>query len=212
MAKLAVIGLGNLLLKDDGIGPRVVRELNKCVLPPGVNAVEAGGSFFRYWDLLLECRYVIAVDSMLGNGPAGSIYLLTPEQLTVSSPVPGIRHEVHFLEVLKTASFLGAKPEVTIIGIEPKEISFSTDLSPEIAAKLPGVVRVVWEKCMSLAGPGLELPAVANKNKNRNIHRLKSHASKPPLRPSRRLTQTCAPPMSRRGNILEPQDNKKMHR
>lgn len=80
---------------------------------------------------------------MQGNGPAGSVYLLTPEQLTVSDPVPGIQYEVHFLEVLKTASFFGAKPKVTIIGIEPKEISFSTELSPEVAAKLPGVVTVV---------------------------------------------------------------------
>ena len=152
MAGVAVIGLGNPLLKDDGIGPRVIQELNKCVLPPRVKAVEAKGSFFSYWDLLVECHYVIAVDSMQGDGPPGSVYLLTPEHLNISNPVPGIRHEVHFLEVIKTASFFGAKPDVTIVGIEPKEISFSTELSPEVAAKLPGVVKVVWEKCLLLTG------------------------------------------------------------
>lgn len=155
MVSVAVIGLGNPLLKDDGIGPRVIQELKKHRLPPRVVAVEAGGSFFCYWDLLVQCRYIIAVDSMQGNGPPGTVYMLSPGQLNISDPPPGVRHEVHFLEVLKTASFFGAKPEVTLIGIEPQEIGFCMGLSPQVGAKLPGIVKVVREKCLSLAGKKL---------------------------------------------------------
>ncbi|MBO8128524.1 MAG: hydrogenase maturation protease [Peptococcaceae bacterium] len=149
MTKIAVIGLGNPLLKDDGIGPRVIRELQKSDLPPWVKAVEAGGSFYYYWDLLLNCRYVIAVDSMLGGGLPGSVYLVTPEQIAGSEPVPGLRHEVHFLDVLKMVSFYGARPQVTIIGVEPKEITYSTELSMEIAEKIPAITGIVRQLCQS---------------------------------------------------------------
>lgn len=142
-AGTAVIGLGNQLLKDDGIGPRVVQELKKSGLPPHIKIIEAGGSFFSYWDLLLECSHVVAVDSMQGGGTPGSVYMLTPGQLNDLEPATGVHHEVHFLEVLKMASFFSARPEVVIIGIEPQEISFCVGLSPPVAAKLPGVVKAV---------------------------------------------------------------------
>jgi len=139
---IIILGLGNPLLKDDGIGPRVIRELQKNYLPSGVKAIEAGGSFYNYWDLLMEPRHVIVVDSMLGGGPPGTIYLLDPEQIGEKAEW-GLRHEVHFLDVLKMAAFYGAKPKVTIIGVEPKEITYSLELSPEISAKLPEIIKVI---------------------------------------------------------------------
>ncbi|TYO97309.1 hydrogenase maturation protease [Desulfallas thermosapovorans] len=154
MKHIAVIGLGNVLLKDDGIGPRVVQELSKKGLPPGVQAVDAGGGLWNYWYLLKECRHVIAVDSMQGGGPPGAVYMVVPDQLSTGTneveAKPGIQidHELHFLDALKLAAHYGIKPEVTIIGVEPKEISFALELSPEIEARVPLVLKIIKELCM----------------------------------------------------------------
>ncbi|SFR00269.1 hydrogenase maturation protease [Desulfoscipio geothermicus] len=151
MAEIAVIGLGNPLLKDDGFGPRVIRALRSSGLPAGVQAVEAGGSFYSYWDLLLSCQHVIAVDSMLGDGPPGTVYMLSPEQLAGARQLErGLWHEIHFLDVLKMAAFFGARPEVTIVGVQPGEINFCLDLSPQLQARLPQVTKLVREMCCRL--------------------------------------------------------------
>ncbi|WP_347490669.1 hydrogenase maturation protease [Desulfoscipio sp. XC116] len=151
--QIAVVGLGNPLMRDDGIGPRVVRELQKNGVPPGVRAVEAGGGMWGYWCLLQKCRQVIAVDSMQGGGPPGAVYLVTLEQLSTredgrkAGPGGWINHDPHFLDVLQLAAHYGIKPQVTIIGVEPKEIGFSLELSPEIETRLPEVLKIVREQC-----------------------------------------------------------------
>lgn len=145
-----MIGLGNLLLKDDGIGPRVIQELHKEKLPTGIKAVEAGGSFYNYWDLFRESRYIIAVDSMQGGGQPGTVYMLDANQINYPVQALGAVHEVHFLDVLKLARHYSANPDVTIIGMEPKEIDFSLELSPEISARLPALVKLVKETYQQL--------------------------------------------------------------
>jgi len=145
MSEVLILGLGNPLLKDDGIGPRVIKEVKKEKLPAGVCAVEAGGSFFVYWDLLLKCRQVIVIDSLQGGGPPGSVYILTPEHLQ-SQNENQMRHELHFLDVLRMAAFYGACPKTTIIGVEPEEITFSLELSEVVERKIPGILSCIRER------------------------------------------------------------------
>ncbi|WP_027365810.1 hydrogenase maturation protease [Desulfotruncus alcoholivorax] len=153
MLKVLILGLGNPLLKDDGIGPRVIRAIKSGELPPDVCAVEAGGSCFAYWDLLLQCRHVIVIDSLLGGGPPGSVYILKPENLQIIKHSQML-HELHFLDVLKMAYFYGAKPEVTIIGVEPEDITFSLHLSRVVESKVSYILSVIKEKIEDLLPAG----------------------------------------------------------
>ena len=150
MSQILILGLGNLLLKDDGIGPRVIKAITaEKKLPQGVCAVEAGGSCFVYWDLLLHCQQVIVIDSLLGGGPPGSVYLVKPEHLPIKKHHQ-MRHEEHFLDVLKLASLYGARPETTIIGVEPEEITFSFELSAVVESKIPYILSVIKEQMEAL--------------------------------------------------------------
>ncbi|MBF7082422.1 hydrogenase maturation protease [Desulfallas sp. Bu1-1] len=100
---------------------------------------------------MLKCRYVIAVDSMLGGGSPGTIYMVKPEEINrAGAAVPGLRYEIHFLDVLEMAAVHSARSGVTIIGVEPGEISFSLELSPAIEAKLPEITGVVRECLQSM--------------------------------------------------------------
>ena len=146
MPQITVLGLGNPLFKDDGIGPRAVRELQKKGLPPGAAAVEATGSLFHYWDVLARSTRLIAVDAFYGGGPPGAVYLLSPEQIprpAAGSPAALFRHEDDFLACLDLLAYFGIKPPVTIVGVEPKEITYSLSLSPELTKKLPAILKII---------------------------------------------------------------------
>ena len=148
MPPITVLGLGNPLLKDDGIGPRVVRELQKKGLPPGVEAVEATGSLFQYWDVFARSTRLIVVDAFRGGGPPGTVYLLTPEQIHQIAPgrtAALFRHEDDFLGCLDLLAHFGIRPPVTIVGVEPEEITYSLELSPGLVKKLPFILKIIWD-------------------------------------------------------------------
>lgn len=150
--QITILGLGNLLLKDDGIGPCVVEELQKESLPGGINLVTADGSIYQYLDILNSSRKIIAVDALQSEGPPGTVYILRPEDIYPEGDTCLFRHEDDILGVLKFRKiFQGGSeadgPEFIIVGIEPKEISYSVDLSPELRQKIPeimGIIRELW--------------------------------------------------------------------
>lgn len=146
VSQITILGLGNLLLKDDGVGPHVVRELQKVGLPPGVDAVEAGGSFYQYWDYIEKSKHIIVVDALLGGGPPGAVYLLSPSKIVREKEEGLLRHDDDFLGVLDMMAHFGLKPEVIIMGVEPKEIAYSLELSPEISEKIPAIIKTIREQ------------------------------------------------------------------
>lgn len=146
MPQITILGLGNPLLKDDGIGPRAVRELQKKGLPPGVAAMEATGSLFQYWDVFARSTRLIVVDAFCGGGPPGTVYLLTPGQIPRSASgktAALFRHEDDFLDCLDLLTHFGIRRPVTIVGVEPKEITYSLALSSELTKKLPAILKII---------------------------------------------------------------------
>lgn len=140
---ITVLGLGNPLLKDDGIGPRVIAAMQKEGLLPGVQAVSSQGSFYQLLNIIAESKRIIAVDALQGGSPPGTIYLLDSSKVVRNNNTEIIRHEENFFEVLDLYNNFGNVPEVTIVGIEPKEIAYSTELSPEISARIPALISVI---------------------------------------------------------------------
>lgn len=143
MKKTAVLGIGNILLRDDGIGVRVVQKLEEKGSLPGVELVDGGTSTMDMLGLFLTCDRVIVVDSLRGSHPPGTVYRLTPEQLGSYKGFNVSLHDVQVMDLTRISAMLGKTPEVTIIGVEPKEIEESMDLSPELEAALPKLVELV---------------------------------------------------------------------
>ncbi len=148
--KTIVIGVGNLLLKDEGVGVHAVRELQKEKNLPGVEVVDGGVAGIGLIDLFQGAEKLILVDAAEMALPPGSVVRFTPEEIRSRADVERPRfssHEVGVLEVLEVARALGqCPPEVVVIGIQPKEISWGTELSPEVEASLPRVVSLVLEE------------------------------------------------------------------
>ncbi|UCC66628.1 MAG: HyaD/HybD family hydrogenase maturation endopeptidase [Deltaproteobacteria bacterium] len=145
-----IIGVGNLILKDEGVGVHVVRELAGRELPSGVEAIDGGTATMDLLPVIHEAARIIVIDALRAGGEPGTIYKLFPEDLTCESERPLSLHQVGLLEVLGMARQLGGNGEAVIIGVEPKEISWGMELSPEIVAKIPNVIEAVFKELEGL--------------------------------------------------------------
>jgi hydrogenase maturation protease len=144
--RIAVVGVGNLLLKDEGIGIHVVRALQESPLPDGVVVID-GGTSPDVLDYLEPADKLVIIDAAEAGGVPGAIYRFRPDEVTLETGEAISLHELGLVSSLKTMSLLGkTPPEVIIIGIQPKEIAWGMELSPELKEKVPEIVRVVLKE------------------------------------------------------------------
>lgn len=153
--RILVLGVGNLLLSDEGVGVHVARKLMEMDFPPQVRVVEGGTDGFGLMHVLLEAERLILVDAVKGGGPPGSIYRFEVEDCP---PFPDVFktsvHQISILEVINLSGLIGSTPRTTVIGVEPKRLEMGMELSPEIEAKIPKVIQLIREElALSLGDP-----------------------------------------------------------
>lgn len=138
--RILVAGLGNLLLRDDGVGVHAVRALQQSP-PPGAIAVEVGTAVLDALPLLERAEKVLAIDAMQAGGAPGSIYRCRVSDVAGQRDSASL-HEVSLLSVLH---FIPAdkRPEISILAVEPRTIDYGLELTPEVEAALPQVVELV---------------------------------------------------------------------
>lgn len=144
--RVVIIGVGNLLLKDEGIGIHVIKHLQEMELPPGIELIDGGTSP----DLIAYTRTgdrVIIVDAAKAGGEPGTIYRFLPDDLADDYSTLASAHELGVTHNLKLMVLSGNEPdEVIIIGIEPKEIDYGIELTPELREKLPEITEIVMRE------------------------------------------------------------------
>jgi hydrogenase maturation protease len=148
--KEVIIGIGNLILRDEGVGVHAVRELAGKKLPPQVEVIDGGTALMEILPVIRDAERIIVIDAIKGGGEPGTLYCVSPDDLMGETEHPLSLHQMGFLEVLGMARQLGGDPEVVIIGVEPKEISWGMELTPEVEAKLPQVIEAVLEELQGL--------------------------------------------------------------
>lgn len=143
MRHTLVIGIGNVLLRDEGIGVHAARALRERGLPPGVEVIDGGTQTMHLMPDIQDAERIIVIDALQAGGEPGTIYRLTPKDLELRGARSLSLHQVGLLEVLDLVERLGRSPEVLIFGVEPKEIDWGMELSPGIRGKLPRVIELV---------------------------------------------------------------------
>ena len=136
--KIAVIGMGNPLMSDEGIGVRLIARLQKTELPETVDVLDLGTSGMNVLHELEGREKVIFVDCTMMGEPPGTIRRFTPDDVTTRKTQPRLSvHEGDLLHTISLARRLGTCPsDVVIFGIEPKSIDFGENLSPELTDRL----------------------------------------------------------------------------
>jgi hydrogenase maturation protease len=149
--KYLVLGMGNLLLADEGVGVHAVRALQEMECPPpDTEFLEVGTAILDALPALREAEKVIVVDAMKAEGEPGSIYRVPLEQCRKTPFIASL----HGFDLSRVIALAGRSdhPEVTVIGVEPGVIGWSMELSPGITAVLPLLLEVVREEMQWEAG------------------------------------------------------------
>jgi hydrogenase maturation protease len=143
-----VVGLGNPLLGDEGIGVRVVEELKGMELPDGVAVVDGGTSGLGLISLMEGYQRVIVVDAADMGHPPGRVNRFTPPEAQFwTAEAPLSLHQMGMGEVLALAKALEVAPaELVIIGIQPGQIEAGAGLSPEVEGVIPHIIRTIFDE------------------------------------------------------------------
>lgn len=148
----AIIGLGNPIKGDDGIGIRLIKEIEGKDLPPDVKVFDAGTRGMRTLHLLNDSERAVIVDAVHFGGEPGDSVFFTPEEVKSLNRSEST-HDINFLEVLKLSRALDEEPEeLVIMGIEPKDTSFGKGVSSELEDRLPELVDDLFKKAMEVFG------------------------------------------------------------
>lgn len=141
-----ILGVGNILLGDEGVGVRTIEAMQKMNLPDDVEILDGGTASLDLLEILDNREKVIIVDAVQGGGEPGTLYRFTPDDIRANRPVTTSLHQVGLLETLTTLELSGNIPRnITIYGIEPKSLDWSLELSPEIAAMIPRIIELVLD-------------------------------------------------------------------
>ena len=147
--QIAIVGLGSILMGDDGVGPYCVEIFQgSYAFPPEVNLVELGTPGPEFGHILLEWDRLIVIDAVQAKGEPGEVRLYRRDEiLSRPSPQRMSPHDPSLRDALLTAEFVGGGPEeVLLVGVIPAKVEMGTELSPEVKAALPLVEGAVLEE------------------------------------------------------------------
>lgn len=145
---MVIVGLGNRLMGDDGVGVWVVQALMARDLPSWVEVVEVGTGGWTLLHVIEGAQKVIFIDAVSWGGSPGQIIRFRPEEVVSSCASRAVSlHTLDLLDALDLAHEIGECPEeVVIYGIQPRSVAQGMELSPDVAAALPEVVDRVLEE------------------------------------------------------------------
>jgi hydrogenase maturation protease len=157
MAETLVLGLGNILLGDEGVGVRVIeRLLEQVELPEGVRALDGGTLGLDLLPYLEDAARLLVVDAAQARKPAGTLVRLTGKEIPIFLDASKVSpHQEGLQDLLAVAALKGYLPEeVVFLGVQVGSLGVSLELSPAVAAQVDPVVERVLEE---LARWGLEV-------------------------------------------------------
>ena len=134
----AIVGLGNILLTDDGVGVHAVRRLRRDP-PENTTVAEVGTAVLDAVPLLEDVDVIVAIDAVQAGGSPGTVYCFDLDEVDMRQDLS--LHDYGIAAAVQAVPS-ETRPDVTIIGVEPAVLDYGMQLSPAVQAALPNVVRM----------------------------------------------------------------------
>lgn len=152
--KILVLGIGNILLRDEAIGVRVVEELQeRYSFSPNVDMMDGGTLGLSLLDPICRNDYVIVVDAVQNGQAPGTLYRMPAEELNKRMKFKNSLHQLDLVETLVYAEMLGKRPDAVIIGVEPADISpWGTEMTEIVQSRLPEMCSRVLSEIEDAGG------------------------------------------------------------
>jgi hydrogenase maturation protease len=144
--KTLIVGIGNMLCCDEGVGVQVIQQMEFMELPGHIELLDMGTSTMDLITHLEGVKKLIVINAMKTGGSPGEIHKFKPEDLMPKGEEPISLHEVNLLETLTMAKQMGMEIDTVIIGVEPKVIDWGLELSDEVKKKIPAIIEAVLKE------------------------------------------------------------------
>ena len=145
--KILILGLGNILLGDEGVGVRVAEQLLSHPLPDEIEVIDGGTAGYELINFFEGKEKVIIVDAVKTNDTPGSVYKLDLALVQEDETVQLSLHQIGLKNVFKMASLMDLNPEVTLVGIVPKDYQdYNIGLSEEVEKAIPLAIETVFQE------------------------------------------------------------------
>lgn len=143
--KTLILGLGNILMGNEGIGVKAIEYLEKKQLPEHIELLDGGTGGFHLLHLFNEYNRFIMIDATLTNEPAGSINVIKPK-FASDFPKSLTSHDIGLRDLMQSAELLGDLPDISLITVNIKELDeVKIGLSDDVEKVLPKIYEKVLE-------------------------------------------------------------------
>lgn len=142
---ISIIGIGNSIMGDDGVGIHAILKLREMKLQQGVEIFDAGTDAFYALEAMGGKDKAIILDACRGNNASGTLYRFICDPMH-GKWEPAFRlsmHGMNFMDVMITSGALKLPHEIVLLGVEPEMIDWSTELSPKVKEALPVLIDMV---------------------------------------------------------------------
>lgn len=148
---MLILGIGNLLLADEGVGVHAARLLMERNEREDVTILDIGTAVLDALPALGQADRVVIIDAVIADGPAGSVYRIPYDDCLRPSAIASL----HGFDISRVLAMAGRYdcPGITVIGVEPARIDWSLELSPAVAAALPTVLDAVEREIRGTGAP-----------------------------------------------------------
>ena len=141
-----ILGLGNELLGDEGVGVHSVRLLQQEQLPQNTKIIEVGTAILDALPAFENAERIIVIDAMKDGRSAGTIYKTPMDQCSGSQCIASM----HGFDIFRTMALAGRSdlPQVMVFGVEPEMIGWSMELSDQVAKSMPHLIEAVKKELL----------------------------------------------------------------
>ncbi|HSB36715.1 MAG TPA: hydrogenase maturation protease, partial [Thermoanaerobaculia bacterium] len=128
-----VLGVGNVLLGDEGVGVHAVRRMEQEAWPPHVRLLDGGTGGFHLLSLFQEYGRIVLVDATMDGQPPGTVRVIRP-RFASDYPRTLSAHDIGLKDLVESAALLGHAPEVVLVAISVKTLpeGLTMDMTPEV--------------------------------------------------------------------------------
>lgn len=141
--EVLVLGIGNVLMGDEGVGVRAVERLREIQLPNGVECLDGGTGGFHLLGPMQDARRVVLIDATADGAPVGTVRRLRP-CFSADYPRTLTAHDIGLKDLLDAFYLLGEGPDVTLFAVSiPPLNELGLELSSEVNAIVPRLAELV---------------------------------------------------------------------
>ena len=150
-----VLGMGNILLEDEGLGIHALNMLQRRYeLPPEVECLDGGTSGMALLDLISRRRHLLVLDAVQTGDPPGTLVKMDDQEVPVYFGLRITPHQLGLSDVLASLKLTEEQPDqVTVLGLVPFSLEMSLDLSAQIDTRLDHLIEAIVNELQNLGYP-----------------------------------------------------------